>query len=295
MKDLSQVTFYTDLHRLDEPMRRCYLEEISRCGIKKLVLTNSMLSVIMGDHAMLKKYAAELEDAGLSLVDSHALYGKIWDFNAPEYRDTVAMGHRFAMNIAAQLGIKSMTFHIGNDFIYPDVPPEQHIERICRMLDILLPEAEKLDMVIAIENSWSQLASPENLLKIKALYDTEHLGFCFDSGHANIIDNGRLYEQGAAQEVWQPLGIDVPAWKTMEETLKLMQEHIVSCHLHDNNGQWDAHDCPGQGNIDWNVVLKYLHKAPRLQVYQSEVSILRHNLSIRELTGSFEKLFMLEA
>lgn len=285
MKKLPAVTFYTDLHLLDDALRRCYLNELAACGAKQLVHTSSMLRAVMGNHDLGKKYAADVAAAGLSWCDSHALFGPDWDLNTLRQHDMVICGHKLAMNIVAQRGIKTMTFHIGNDFIYPEIPEEKHFERIYRSLDELLPEAEKLDLVIAIENSWTKLASPENLLKIKAHYDTGYLGICYDSGHANIMDNGRLYPQGPAYDTWQAMQIKTPVWE--DAALEKMLNDTVVCHLHDNDGTGDYHNLPGRGNIDWNKTMKLLENAPRLMSLQSEVAVARHGISCKELVETF--------
>lgn len=291
MKKIPPVTFYTDLPELDDSLKSCFLNEMAACGAEHLVLTSSILGSMLGNHDLIKKYAAQLKSAGLDFVDSHALYGAKWDLNCAceAWRDMLALKHKISLNIAANLGVKSMTFHIGNDFTQPEIPEKVHMERIFSMLDILLPEAEKLDMVIAIENSWTCLASVDKLLEIKAAYPTGHLGLCYDSGHANIMDNGRLYPQGPAYETWQPMQAAVPRWE--DKALEKMLKEVAVCHLHDNDGSGDYHNLPGCGNIDWRKTVELLKKAPRLMAIQSEVSAVRHRISCQQLVKTFADLF----
>ena len=143
---------------------------------------------------------------------------------------------------------------------------------------------------MALENSWDRANSADSLLKIKALYPTDYLGFCYDSGHANIIDNGRLYPNGVAWERWQALGIAEPVWE--DQTLEKMLPYVVNCHLHDNDGSRDAHDLPGRGNVNWAKTVSLLRQAPRLQVIQCEVNYLINTIAIREMVETFDKLFI---
>jgi sugar phosphate isomerase/epimerase len=60
----------------------------------------------------------------------------------------------------------------------------------------------------------------------------ELLGFCYDSGHANIHGN---FTQ-----------------------LKPFRERLLVTHLHDNRGDADSHQPPGWGTIDWDAVVRWL-------------------------------------
>ena len=261
------------------------------CGAEYLVMTSSMLKLFLEDPALVDKYVADLDSVGLSFLDSHAPFGADWDLNCfcEERHAELIELHKKSMRIAANAGVRTMTFHIGNDFIQPEIPESAHLERVCRMLDVLLAEAEKLHMTLAIENSWTKFAAVDNLLKIKALYPVKELGFCFDSGHANIMDNGRLYPDSPAYETWNPMNIKVPQWEDC--TLEKLLDNVTVCHLHDNNGSADQHDLPGRGNVDWDKIIKLLEKAPRLMAIQSETSMERNNISPQQLVGTFRQMF----
>ena len=66
--------------------------------------------------------------------------------------------------------------------------------------------------------------------------------------------------------------------------------HIVTCHLHDNNGYSDSHMMPGEGRIEWKPLLDRIRTAPRLVTMQSEVSMYRNHYSVRRLIETFDKL-----
>ena len=144
-------------------------------------------------------------------------------------------------------------------------------------------------VTVCIENSWSRLSTPNNLLKIKSRFPTDALGFCYDSGHANILSSkGKQYEESAARDRWTvPYGLE-PEWE--DHALEKMLPHIVNCHLHDNFAQRDQHQLPGNGTVDWNYVLDGLDKAPRLKCIQCEVLPLRCNASIPALCRTFDGL-----
>ena len=286
------VTYLADLNMPDEKLRRCFLREMAVNGVKHLVLSAPLIARIDGDFEFAEVIGREVAAEGLSFMDSHAPYGAPhWDLNCDleHERHSLMLRHKLHMRIAADFNVHTMTIHVGGDHLYPEIPLEKHFSRICSMLDGLLPVAEKLNIILCLENSWARSASTQSLWYIKEKFPTSHLGFCYDAGHDNIMNNGRLYDTGPAYERWNAVGINPPPWE--DDKLEKMLPHVVNCHLHDNMGNFDRHDLPGRGNVDWQKVTALLRKAPRLQVIQSEVNILRNCIAIPELTGTFEKIF----
>ncbi|MBR4956513.1 MAG: sugar phosphate isomerase/epimerase, partial [Lentisphaeria bacterium] len=156
----------------------------------------------------------------------------------------------------------------------------------------LLPVAEKLGITICIENIWFSVNTPDVLNSIKAEFPTEALGFCYDAGHANIMDNGRNYATGNAWRGWNASGKKVPLWE--DRALEKMLPDVVNCHLHDNTGWSDAHKLPGSGCINWGHIIPLLKKAPRLKVVQSEVIPVASGTYIKELVDKFAELAEIE-
>jgi sugar phosphate isomerase/epimerase len=103
----------------------------------------------------------------------------------------------------------------------PPPPGRIGLERIKRLVG--LAEAKKVNL--ALEN----LRHPEYLDYIFGRIQSERLGFCYDSGHANCYspDQDLLARYGAK---------------------------LMALHLHDNDGTGDRHQIPGEGNIDWQQV-----------------------------------------
>ena len=75
-----------------------------------------------------------------------------------------------------------------------------------------------------------------------ARYPKEFLGFCLDTGHANLV--------------WGDSFIEV--------LVERYKDRLFSIHMHDNKG-WgdepgcgDAHRLPGEGTIDWKRLMGVL-------------------------------------
>ena len=72
--------------------------------------------------------------------------------------------------------------------------------------------------------------------------------------------------------------------------LERMAPHIVTCHLHDNDGYSDAHQLPGTGTIDWADLIPKIKKLPRLISMQTEVSTVPAGLPVAKLVRTFRDL-----
>ena len=156
-------------------------------------------------------------------------------------------------------------------------------------MDELLPFAESLGVTICLENIWYQLNTPERLLEVRREFPTGALGFCYDSGHANLMAQGWQSPGSRPMLAW---GGRTPAWD--DHILEKMLPHVVNCHLHDNHGIQDEHLAPGFGTVDWNRVIPLLKTAPRLQVVTCEISPIKTRSAIRDMCGSMARLGEIE-
>jgi len=97
------------------------------------------------------------------------------------------------------------------------------------------PLCEKMKVKLAIENTHN--ITPVAIEQLELLFKKNSpafLGFCFDSGHANIAGTVNMIENYGSR--------------------------TFALHLHDNHGKTDEHALPGRGNLDWNRVMNALKK-----------------------------------
>jgi sugar phosphate isomerase/epimerase len=169
---------------------------------------------------------------------------RVWSFHAPfcglamDDADTRADGLRKlvqASRVAERFGAGWMVVHPGRDV--PSVDREREIgwtrDGLARALD-----AMPASVGLALETMGRKsLGGPaEEMTAVLAGSDPARVGVCFDTGHVNT--GGRLLEH-----------------------MHDLTGRIVSVHLHDNHGDRDAHDLPGEGNIDWPATLRALREA----------------------------------
>ncbi len=284
----------TYLYAFDKNMpvsrRQQIFQDFAECGAKHLVLTDELIKQIHQDQELPQTLQKEISAAGLTFVDAHAPFGPLWDLNCPEesLRDIMIARHKLNIRVAAMMGVDTITIHIGND-LDMKTPFELHRRRVEEALEAILPDAEKYGVTVCIENIWFCVNTPEELLRYKSLFPTDALGFCYDAGHANLMDKGRNYPECNAITAARNVGRETPSWD--DKILEKMLPHVVNCHIHDNMGQVDEHVLPGKGNIDWVKISSLLKQAPRLKNIQSEAGCFGDAVSIKETVEALKKYF----
>ena len=278
------------------------LKSLARHGVRHIVLTHSLFPLLMRYKGLSYKIKEAVAEAGLDFVDAHSVCGTWWDLNEPDdaRRQEMIATHIHTMALAASMGVKTITIHVGNSISpgrsYPPGPwldaithttREQMIDNAVKALKILVPYAETLEMTICIENVRYVCTTPEALLEIKRNFPSEALGFCCDVGHANI--SHFLYKasefpehRAMAADTSTPLSLQI---------IKQMLPNMVNCHLHDNDGSDDQHLLPGQGTLDWPAISELLKQAPRLKCLQSEVLPARNGVTLPDLVSTFQRIF----
>ncbi len=98
----------------------------------------------------------------------------------------------------------------------------------------MLPLAEELGITLALENGRS-LAHLVYIAQLIDRLDHPQLGYCLDSGHADLGDLGAI------------------------RAARMMGSLLKTTHLHDNRGQFDDHMPPGTASLDWEGLFEALH------------------------------------
>ena len=281
------ISFLFDFEPAGDRIRPYVMHEFAANGAKHLVLSSTLIGEVMKDHLLQNILLREMEAEGLTFADAHAPFGPMQDLICPveAARSQMLLRQKLSLQIAAEMGVKTITVHTGNETHYPGYELEVMYECMKRSLEELLPFAEQLGITVCIENLYFQINTPERLLGIKMEFPTEALGFCYDSGHANLMDKGRNHPDSPVFKFWK----NVPP-QFDDRILEKMLPHVVNCHLHDNNGMADQHYNPGRGIIDWKHTIGLLKQAPRLQVIQCEAIPIRAHDSIRDICTKFKEL-----
>lgn len=272
----------------ERAVMECALAEFAENGAKYVVVTNQLLERFLNEPNFFFSMKDMVERSGLKFKGCHGLWGGVKDLNGEDrqYRRRSIENHKLAMGYAADAGCQEYVVHIGAICCYWGRPFDLQKMRdlACQTLEQLLPEAEKLGIIIAVENSFEPTNSADEVLYFLNKFPSPYMGACYDSGHANILTSVGKDPSGYGKDLLFP-------WNGKiifeDHTLEKLAPHIVTCHLHDNNGYLDQHDLPGTGTVCWETLIRRLSECPRILSMQCEVSALSHRVPIRRLCTTF--------
>ncbi len=288
------LVHYFSFESVPDTMLANVFAEFRDNGINDLVFSDCFARRLLREpefFAVLKRHCFNL---GMNFVEMHAPFGECFDLAcaSPARREQLVLDHIRCMQYAAETGCRTYTLHIGAyDSVYMHVPNEKIRPLALESLQKLIPAAEKLGIVIAVENAFECSNTPDEVMYYVDAVSHPNVGCCFDSGHANIMapapgKTREQYHEHMRKTVWQDNLEFYPG------AFEKMAEAIVTCHLHDNDGFSDQHRMPGCGTVNWeDLAAKLLTKAPRLMSVQSEVSCVKYGNSIRQLCDTFRKIF----
>ena len=140
-----------------------------------------------------------------------------------------------ALEVAEQIRFRFLILHLGER---EDIWGPRELEHSITALEHLHAFAGPLGVRLLVENLQGDVARPAHLVEILKAGHFRDIGVCLDVGHAHLGDG-----VASAQSV--------------------LSAYVRSTHLHDNNGDKDAHLWPGDGTIDWNETLGELKAAPQ--------------------------------
>jgi sugar phosphate isomerase/epimerase len=162
-----------------------------------------------------------------------------------------------ALEVAEKIPCRYLIQHLG---VSGEEYDERKLDAAFSALEDLMLFARHRGVQILLENIPNRLSTPERLLQFLEITHLD-LGFCLDTGHANL-DSG------------------------FEASFALMKDRIRSTHVHDNDGHEDRHLAPmltGSGTIDWKQAMAALRSRP------DQFPLL---LEIREVPGPAGPLAM---
>ena len=236
--------------------------------MRRLVLSYAMMEQLMAQPSLLPVWRDELKEFDLVFMDSHAPWGagKELGTSEKELHGQAVLRHKKFIRFCHELNISSLTCHPGGG---PD--PDAAFTALLRSLEELLPDAERSGVTLCLENVWTPMEQSARLLEAMRRFNSPYLGLCYDSGHANLIEQGRHFpEKSVVPPSWTRCGLPVVWEMNLAEKFR---PWLINCHFHDNYGIADEHNLPGDGTVDWPRILSVLKQAPRLQCVQCEVRI----------------------
>lgn len=188
-----------------------------------------------------EKYVDELGELGAKLgvtfTQSHLPYYDVFGSKTnQETKDLLEELIRRSIIASGKLGVKWTVTHpvtyypAGQDM---SVSKQKNIEYYSRHVETAVAN----NIGIALENDFEYRSAPymhiycanifEQTDLIDSFKDPEHVGACYDFGHANLV--GGFHRQN----------------------LNILGSRLKAVHVQDNKGLADEHLLPFHGNIDW--------------------------------------------
>jgi len=169
-------------------------------------------------------YIQLVESCGLKCLDVHGS-------DAPGIK--IGTGDKGAQREYIRLLENRVEFcsAIGGDAVV--VHPPKDASDLSKSIDALekaRPLCENLGVILAIENCFP--ADDRLLAHYFDTFPPEFIGFCYDSGHANLNSN--------------------------QNELMTFSDRLKVLHLHDNKGKVDDHQPPFWGTVDWPRVMRWV-------------------------------------
>jgi len=148
-----------------------------------------------------------------------------------------------AIEVAEYAPFRFLVQHIGRSDESDD---PRKFEAALSSIEHLRAFARQLGVSLLVENIPNDLSTPERLQELLRALHYPDLGICFDTGHAHLMSS-----------VHQAFGV--------------LQDRILSTHVHDNQRDRDSHLWPGAGTIDWSQTMQSLQSAPHAPALLMEI------------------------
>lgn len=202
---------------------------------------------------VIEYYAEELEvikKNGLEISQAHAPF-PCYVTEHPDVLDYAIEIYKRNIEYCDYIGCKYLVIHGASLALSDEINTLESIHEInLKLYSSLIPVLQKTDVTVCLENLFTTYkgvryqgcySNPEDAVAdidyLNSLAGKECFGFCFDTGHMNLLH------------------------RDPRVVIPVIGKRIKVLHLHDNNGSSDEHLAPFTGTINWNFVCDALREA----------------------------------
>lgn len=260
MSDVRGPTFGISTHLYhDERLSRSHLDHIASRGFEAIELFATRTHFDYHDRAAVNALGAWVRDSGLRMHSIHApivvsLTNGRWgppfsNATADESERTRAVQETdAALNIAREIATQYVVVHLGVPSSQKPAANDNNRDAARKSIEQIQRLSEPLGIEVALEVIPNQLSTAASLVAlIEDELELPGLGICMDFGHAFLLGD--------------PV-----------EAVETASGHVVTTHVHDNNGKRDDHLMPFDGAIDWTMLLMSMQKVGYESTYMFEVA-----------------------
>ena len=204
--------------------------------------------VVRGNwQARLDEYKTLLRDFRGDLSTHNAFSGFNHASSDPEIVELTKRKYEFIFMIAKELGCKIIVSHFMWHPFHTDVWLYQWQEAQVKFWDPYVNIAEKEDFLLVGENTAE--TRPEIIKPIIDEMGSERFKFIMDVGHANLSS-------------------EVP----IEDWITTFGGDLAYMHVHNNYGNYDAHNSVLKGTVNFYYMFKVLDRVGTAQIITTELS-----------------------
>jgi sugar phosphate isomerase/epimerase len=240
---------------------RDHLVEIAAHGFEAVELFATRTHFDYHDERVLTELEGHLADAGLRAHSVHApiadgLRNGEWGaaYSVATGDDTARRAAvdetALAVRAAHRLGARYVVLHLGVPASLQVDARDNRMDAAIRSVEEIHAVAEPFGVRLALEVIPNPLADAAGLVGLlEDRLDLPGLGICLDTGHALLLGD-------------------------VADAVESASGHLVTTHLHDNDGKADDHLVPFDGAIDWPTVLMAFQKVGYDGVWMFELAAL---------------------
>src|SRR5512144_240245 len=230
-------------------LSRGNLEAIAAAGFEAVEVFATRSHVDYHDPAALDALSGWLRELNLRLHAIHAPImdafgrGDKWEVKnsslatADQARRQEAVRETVqALELARRVPADVMVLHLGVPRGHQPVGGGDARDAALRSVEELCKTAEPLGVRLALEVIPNEISTAESLVRMleEDLAGTR-VGICLDFGHANLLGD-------------------------VVDAVEHVSGHLITTHVHDNDGRTDSHLVPLDGRIEWAPALMAIQK-----------------------------------
>jgi sugar phosphate isomerase/epimerase len=215
------------------------LEMIRGSGFRMIEVCSAPRHLDYHDGNAVRTVAKRIEELGMEAYSFHAPFADRIDISAADVgvREQALVEIAQAVDAAAMLGVRHFVIHPGPEHLHLAEVEERRrrMENAVGMLNRIARRCQDAGIVCVLENKLPHLlfGNAADILAILEALDSAEVGVCLDTGHASLSGD-------------------------LSNAVRKFAGRIRLVHAHDNGGTFDDHLPPGEGNIDWDGLVREL-------------------------------------
>lgn len=230
--------------------------------------TDDPAGLFTKDRAAVINDLSHSKNVSLSL---HVPYSVNISDNIPYLRNQSIRFLRQSIETFGWLNVTHITIHIGTFYWFPNerVMRRNALKRFARQIPAILAFCGERNISLALENvvpipygsDFFYLGDRiEDFKFLLETFPSDLLGFCLDTGHANIGEGVGTY-------------------------INALHHKILAVHFHDNLGHDDNHMIIGRGTVDWKSLADFIKTVSRPVPVISECRGIQPHEAVNILKG----------